>query len=245
MDHIVNLWVLPDLPASSTGSDNPITLHYPHFSTSMVHSNYIDCLSFHGDYILSKAAKESRIVLWAIEGFTSRAVPPTAAEAPTTHEWRETRSAWGGGFERLCQFEITKTDPFFMRFGLFTRAGCHPVLAMGSTTGRVNVWDLCRTEVFAKLPLADGETPPSESPAGELRVQSVGTGINELGRGLKISEGKKDVLGDPYGVVKPHHFFDIQKVKTTIRHIAFSQGGEYMVMVGEGSMISICKRWGG
>lgn len=242
MDHIVNLWVLPDLPDKSTGSDNPITLHYPHFSTSMVHSNYIDCLLFHGDYILSKAAKESRIVLWAIEGFTSRSSPPTPAEAPTTHEWCETRSAWGGGFERMCQFEIVGTDPFFMRFGLFTRANCHPVLAMGSTTGRVNMWDLCRTELSSRLPSGEIDAVTSQSLiTGEQIVELMGG----QGHKLKISEGKKDILGDPYGVTKPHHHLDIPKVKTTIRHIAFSQGGEYMVMVGEGSMISICKRWGG
>lgn len=142
----------------------------------------------------------------------------------------------------MCQFEIAYTDPFFMRFGLFTRAGCHPVLAMGSTVGRVNMWDLCRTEVAARLPRIDGGSATSASPAGDSGADSAAT-LSGLAQGLKISEGKKDVLGDPYGVTKPHHHLDIPKVKTTIRHIAFSQGGEYMVMVGEGSMISICKRW--
>lgn len=239
MDHIVNLWVLPDLPDESTGTDNPITLHYPHFSTSMVHSNYIDCLAFHGDYILSKAAKESRIVLWQIQNFTSRVPPPAPGEAPTTHEWRETRSAFGGGFERLLQFEIRDTDPFFMRFGFFTMPGMHPVLAMGSTTGKVNMWDLVRTEQFGRLAVKDGvaeERTPSER-GGSV---DVGGGASA---GLKVPRVKGDVVADPFGVVKPHQNFDIPKVKTTIRHIAFSTGGEYMVMVGEGSMISICKRW--
>lgn len=240
MDHIVNLWVLPDLPADSTGTDKPITLHYPHFSTSMVHSNYIDCLAFHGDYILSKAAKESRIVLWSIQNFTSRAPPPKASEAPTTHEWRETRSAFGGSFERLLQFQITGTDPFFMRFGFFNMPGMHPILAMGSTTGHVNMWDLMRTEMYGRLQassVSTEERTPSER--GGSADASVGGSVGVAPK-MRV---RADVVGDPFGVVKSHQGFDIPKVKTTIRHIAFSVGGEYMVMVGEGSMISICKRW--
>lgn len=225
MDHIVNLWVLPDLPDESTGTDKPITLHYPHFSTSMVHSNYIDCLAFHGDYILSKAAKESRIVLWAIQNFTSKAPPPKPEEAPTTHEWRETRSAFGGSFERLLQFEIKDTEPFFMRFGFFSQPGSHPLLAMGSTAGRVNMWDLMRTETWAQ----DGAGSERGSPV----AGRAGSGGARAG----------DDLSDPFGVIKPHGTIDIPRVKTPIRHVAFSVGGEWMVMVGEASMITICRRW--
>lgn len=110
------------------------------------------------------------------------------------------------------------------------------------------MWDLCRTEAFAKVSQTDGDRVQSESSAADSRAGSVAGasgGAGSLGEGLKISEAKRDILGNPHSVVKPHHFSDIPKVKTTIRHIAFSQGGEYMVMVGEGSMISICKRWGG
>jgi polycomb protein EED len=123
MDHIINLWALPDLPdKETTGTDKPITLVYPHFSTSMVHSNYVDCLAFHGDLILSKAANKCKIVLWSIQNFTSRIPPPPADKAPTTHERSETWSAFGGAFERLLQFSIPDTEPFFMRFGFFGHA---------------------------------------------------------------------------------------------------------------------------
>ncbi|RPB09643.1 WD40 repeat-like protein [Morchella conica CCBAS932] len=162
MDHIVNLWILPS--AMPAGRDDPVVLHYPHFATSMVHSNYIDCLAWHGDVVLSKAAKESRIVLWSIQGFNSRVDPSVWGAPPTTHEFRETRSVFGAGFERLVMFECRDTEPFFMRFGFWGGRGMHPVLAMGSTLGRV---------------------------------------------------------------------------RSPVRHIAFSVGGEYMVMVGEQSMITV------
>lgn len=35
-------WTLPVLPNDHTGTDHPNMLHYPHFATSAVHSDYID-----------------------------------------------------------------------------------------------------------------------------------------------------------------------------------------------------------
>lgn len=44
LDCIVNLWCLPQLPDRNSGSDRVTVLHYPHFSTSAVHSNFVDWL---------------------------------------------------------------------------------------------------------------------------------------------------------------------------------------------------------
>ncbi|KAG0636193.1 WD40-repeat-containing domain protein [Tuber brumale] len=262
MDHIVNLWVLPDLPDESTGGDKPITLMYPHFSTSMIHSNYIDCLAFHGDYILSKAARESKIVLWAIQNFTSRLPPPARDKAPTTHEWRATRSAFGGGFDRLLQFSIPDTEPFFMRFGIFARARADTFLAMGSTSGRVHMWNLLRTEMCGKSPgdtgTRDGRdtTTPSEggSPAvtsAELNTTGLIAGSDRgpstaaaapAAPSAKLPPIRGDALGDPLAVIKAHYTLEIPRVKTTIRHVAYSLSGEYMVCVGEGGNIVISRK---
>ena len=35
-------WALPVLPNADTGTDHPTTIHFPHFSSSAVHSDYID-----------------------------------------------------------------------------------------------------------------------------------------------------------------------------------------------------------
>ena len=53
---------------------------------------------------------------------------------------------------------------------------------------------------------------------------------------------REDVVGDMHGEVKAHHVIDIPKVKTTIRDVGFSLDGEYMVMVGEGSVMVVCKK---
>ncbi|KAM0472891.1 hypothetical protein ACHAPX_008568 [Trichoderma viride] len=39
-DQIINLWTIPDLPNESIAT--PLQVHYPHFSTSAVHSGIVD-----------------------------------------------------------------------------------------------------------------------------------------------------------------------------------------------------------
>ncbi|RPB23117.1 WD40 repeat-like protein [Terfezia boudieri ATCC MYA-4762] len=222
MDHIVNLWTLPELPIESTGTDTPIQIIYPHFSSSIVHSNYIDCLAFHGDLILSKAAKEHKIILWQIQNFSSSAPPLPQSRAPTTHEWRETRSAYGGTYDRLLQFHAPDTEPFFLHFGLLSEPGRHPMLAVGGTTGRVCMWDLRRIE--------------NVSPTGS------GDGIGEGSARPALSKTKKeDGINDPFAVIKPHLTQDIPKGKT-VREVGFSKNGECMVAVGDFGMVALFQK---
>lgn len=42
MDTIVNLWVIPKLPDENTGTDKPTLIHYPHFSTTEIHTDFVD-----------------------------------------------------------------------------------------------------------------------------------------------------------------------------------------------------------
>jgi hypothetical protein len=60
--------------------------------------------------------------LWAIEGFSSRVKLPVPFHPPTTHEFRPTRSAWNGSFQRLLEFNNPDCDLFFVRFKLYTGA---------------------------------------------------------------------------------------------------------------------------
>jgi hypothetical protein len=46
---------------------------------------------------------------------------------------------------------------------------------------------------------------------------------------------------DLLAVIKVHRIMEILRIKTTIRHIAFSLLGEYMVCVGEWSNISFTR----
>lgn len=41
-DTRIDLWVIPLLPDHSSGTDHPHTIRRPHFSSSEIHTDYID-----------------------------------------------------------------------------------------------------------------------------------------------------------------------------------------------------------
>lgn len=41
-----------------------VTVHYPIFSTTELHNNFIDCVRWYGDLLLSRCAADAKIVLW-------------------------------------------------------------------------------------------------------------------------------------------------------------------------------------
>jgi len=233
MDHAVCLWILPILSSPSTRipapvnaipatTDLPDRYSYPHLSTTAVHTDYVDCVEFHNDFILSKSSREGKIVLWHIHGFDSQRkydentpiLPP-----PTTHEYKETRSAFGKSVERLMQFDIRHCEPWFMKFGVFSspvdasRLPAHVLgpgfgtyLAMGNLHGNVYVWDLSVYE--ATNPVVKGE------PSGRT-------------------------LSDPFTLMKPHLTLAVPKLKKMIRMMAWSTWGEWLVAVGDMGLLCL------
>ncbi|KAH8889800.1 WD40 repeat-like protein [Thozetella sp. PMI_491] len=155
-DQVISLWTLPDL--ATTHTNNPIVVHYPHFSTSQVHSGLVDCVTFFGDLILSRACHEESIVLWRIEGFSSDDPPLPAAQAPTAYDpSKPTRSAFNpvisasqpAQYTRLLQFHTPDCGvQFFMRFKVFHAPGKHPVLAFCNAKSRTLFWDLARLPAY-------------------------------------------------------------------------------------------------
>lgn len=139
------------MPDSNAGKDKPTVVVYPHFASIGMHSDYVDCVRFWGDLVLSKASTgnnikvtRGEIMLWKIDGFHSGDNHPP--EPPMPGYGRATRSAFGGGFQRLCTFDMMNVAPFYMRFGLFKEPGYRPMLVMGNTKARFSFWDLQRFE---------------------------------------------------------------------------------------------------
>jgi len=108
----------------------------------------------------------------------------------------------------------------------------HPILAMGNIHGKVFLWDFTMIEDYGKG-AGLGDDRDSSTPGGT----PVGSG------GTRPAHPKRDDISELFGTIKPHHTLDIPRVKSTIRHIAFSLSGNYMVVVGENNNITICKRW--
>lgn len=145
-DHVVNLWLVPDLEDFSKDADDPFVIHFPHFSTSQIHTNYVDSLCFHHDLIVSKCANDDKVVLWKITGFSSADRPPEYHACPTKHERAPTISAFGPGYERLMQLRHSKLRPYFMRFGFVNTHDDRAMLALGMADGEVSFWDLSRLD---------------------------------------------------------------------------------------------------
>ena len=232
MDHAICLWVCPILhnptnripaPANaiSPTTDLPERYSYPHVSTTAVHTDYVDCVEFYNDFILSKSSREGKIVLWHILGFDSqRKYDSTAAilHPPTTHEFKETRSAFGESVERLMQFDIRHCEPWFMKFGVLSSPvepsklpqhvvgpGFGTYLAMGNVSGNVYVWDL---SVYEATTNVKGE---------------------QSGR----------VLSDPFTLMKPHVTLTVPKLKKMIRMMAWSTWGDWLVAVGDMGLLCL------
>ncbi|GAB1318790.1 hypothetical protein MFIFM68171_09000 [Madurella fahalii] len=156
-DQVINMWALPELPTQHI--DVPIVIYYPHFSSSEIHNNLVDCVAFYGDLILSRACHEDMIVLWRIEGFSSDDPVPDPLDAPTpTDVAKQTRSYFNptpspsrpAMFTRLAQFATPDCGvQFFMRFRMFHAPGKHPVLAFANAKSRTMFWDFARFGSYA------------------------------------------------------------------------------------------------
>lgn len=173
LDHLVCLWTLPDLSIEATRIwPGTQVVHFPHFITQAIHNNYVDCVSFYGDLILSKAAEENNIVLWTITGFSSKEPPPGQDTAPVTETFRDTRSGFlrmlqkdtfsnrlsdqdgeVPPFQRLLSFSLENPDrdPFYMRFSLLRPSPnyphLHPMIAMMNVKTKLLVWDFTRLRI--------------------------------------------------------------------------------------------------
>ncbi|EXJ53507.1 uncharacterized protein A1O5_13283 [Cladophialophora psammophila CBS 110553] len=197
-DHRICVWTIPDLEDGSPfwdticpelierRSSETFVIHYPHFVTQAVHTQYIDCARFFGDLIVTKAATEGKIVLWKITGFDSGRCPPPVTTTPKLEGHLDTRNGFmrtiitdEDGYEhvgirsdcknkppyrRLLEFETPHDDVFYMRFGLLlpTQAypDTHPVLAFGNAASELRFWDLERLSVGHAGEVYPGANPP-------------------------------------------------------------------------------------
>ncbi|EHA52070.1 hypothetical protein MGG_06028 [Pyricularia oryzae 70-15] len=174
-DRVISMWTLPDFP--NQHMERPIVVYYPHFLTNEIHPNLIDCVSFYGDNVLSRACHEDCIVMWRIEGFSSHDPPPAALDAPTNYDPSQlTRSSFvrqtdtkscPRPYTRLMTFHTKGCGvQFYMRFSMLQRKGMHPVLAFGNAGSKIMFWDMARFTAYADYiqELDKSEKEGSEEP---------------------------------------------------------------------------------
>lgn len=194
VENRVNLWHIPEIQKGGTLPDKIKTIHYPHFSSTEVHFDYIDCIQFYNDLIISRQAREG-IIIWKIDNFNSMAKTPPDAPIPSSNAVRsehrvdiptstnlDTRSAWGGRFQRLLSFNTPEIEKeFYLRFSLFHRVGHAPILAAGNKShSNVFFWDLERLETAGvgeplSLP-ANSKTVPTTTKASSSTTTTAPNG---------------------------------------------------------------------
>ena len=185
IDTAVCLWAVPSIEELDRSSPDgkpkePLIVYYPSFYTKELHSNYVDCVEFYGDLIVSKAARDqnpkinekNEILIWKIDGFDSEEPPPS--EPPIPVPGRQTRSGFEHddrfrGFQRLLTLALTHCDRFYHRFGLLHRPDMRPILAFGNQQGLFTFWDLQRLDEGVSAQQAQTrtkKTKPARKKAG-------------------------------------------------------------------------------
>ncbi|XP_064606882.1 polycomb protein EED-like [Liolophura sinensis] len=134
MDHSLKLWkcnkpeVIKAMEMSyvykvsnSTRAYPTLEQHYPDFSTRDIHRNYVDCVRWLGNFLLSKSC-ENCIVCWKPGRLNQQDVKISDNEVTILH-----------------RFDYKECDIWYMRFSLDY---WQKVMALGNQVGRVYVWDI-------------------------------------------------------------------------------------------------------
>ncbi|GBC16285.1 WD40 repeat-like protein [Rhizophagus irregularis] len=128
--------------ASSCCSSNSallkaVTVHYPIFSTAGVHGNFVDCIRWYGDLLLTRCANDAKILLWKpdvkLEPSDNSNVTTVVVGGPAAVSKRQSN------FKIICEFEFIHCDLWFLRFGM--SYDCQ-TLATGNQAGKIYLWDM-------------------------------------------------------------------------------------------------------
>jgi polycomb protein EED len=115
-------------PSETRDSFHPLCEQFPYFATYKVHLNFVDCVQFLGDMVLSKSTYNS-LVLWMpnIPKSSTETASKSAAYCPPSD------------VIALRIFELDHCSIWFVRFSTDNMGKC---LAVGNTHGEVDIWNI-------------------------------------------------------------------------------------------------------
>ena len=122
-----------------------LSVHYPLATVAALHRNYVDCVRYYGDLVLSKST-DSRILAWrpppvartdfdasATETRPAAAATQPAAAAAAAPGADKTAAA----VEELFDFHMVKCEIWYVRFCVDLK---HRLVFCGNQEGRITVW---------------------------------------------------------------------------------------------------------
>lgn len=258
-DYRVAVWSLPDLDPESDfwykiskegrerSRDEVHVIYWPHFLSSSVHSDIIDTAKFVGDLIVSRASKESKLVLWSVTGLNEDREPPESTTAVKTLEHLETINGFVQRpglymdddffssdareykgpelYRRLLQFSLPHSETYWLRFDICKPSTLFPevrlTLSAGNHDSQVSHWDL-QTYI-------DGQEKPQSDQIPSAKSRRVVGGASEF------ILREKYPLHDPERLLEPmlitrHHLPKMAQMVN--RAIAWSPCGRWCIVVG-------------
>jgi len=116
----------------------PVVQQTPYLSTNKVHTDYVDCIQFIGDLILSKSV-HNKVVLWKPlfekdDNTLSSANDNYVAKNP------ESSQRIPSSILLLREFSLSHCDNWFVRF--HSPPPFHRILALGNHKGEVKIWEI-------------------------------------------------------------------------------------------------------
>jgi polycomb protein EED len=268
-DTKIIMWKVPENLKEHAGTDKPAMVHYPHFSTTEVHNDFVDCVQWYNDLIFSHACREDKIIMWKIDGFSSDNANVPNPPIPTSNAIRSdtpvkipanstsgTRSAWGGRLQRLLQFDLPDSTFMYMRFSIFHELGQHPILVAGNVKSKAFFWDLQRLEDAGTGD--DGTQANKSDLLGLPRHVREGTNSSDGSSAINVASGmtkgkkRKKVkvptpdhgIADPFMSIKAHKIVEVPKyLAFPFRQFGWSRDGQWCVGVGDSGLINVFHRW--
>jgi polycomb protein EED len=140
MDHSLKIWSLDkesiqkaiheSYSYNGSKTNTPFSTvkdHFPCFTTRDIHRNYVDCVRWFGNFVLSKSC-ENAIVCWK----------PGKLEHENDIQLHKQYPS-DSSSTLIHKFEYKECDIWFMRFSMDAE---QKIMALGNQNGRVNVWDV-------------------------------------------------------------------------------------------------------